>query len=451
VSGLQILPMLDEGLGNQSYLVTLGDGRAVVVDPTRDPSPYIDAARRLGVGIAYSLETHLHADFISGSRELAALGSTIVAPTAAQLAADYQGLADGEELDLGGLKLRALATPGHTPEHLSYLLLDGSRPVALFSGGALLPGSAARTDLISPDQTESLARDLYRSVRQHFADLPDSLPVYPTHGAGSFCSTGASGDRTTTLGMERLGNLLFAPIDEDTFVRAFLDGRGTYPAYFLRLRDVNRRGAALYGTHLPDPKRLSLADFRDRLAGSVLIDTRPFTEFAAGHIRGALSDALRPSFVSWLGWLVPAGSPLLFVMGSTQDRRELVRQCLEIGYENLVGELDGGMAAWREAGLPVSTIKLRQPDEDLDQIALDVRQASEWGAGHVPGARHVELGSLAEAAAQLPNGPMTVYCGHGERAMSAASLLEARGRTELSVLEGGFDAWSERGRPTSME
>jgi len=443
--------MLDEGLGNQSYLVTLGDGRALVVDPTRDPSQYVDAASRLGVGIAYSLETHLHADFISGSRELAALGATIVAPTASHLVAEYRGLADGEELHLGGLKIRALATPGHTPEHLSYLLLDGSRPVALFSGGALLPGSAARTDLISPDQTESLARDLYRSVRQHYADLPDSLPVYPTHGAGSFCSTGATGDRTTTLGMERLGNLLFAPIDEDTFVRVFLDGLGTYPAYFLRLRDVNRRGSSLFGTHLPELRKLSLSDFRDRLASSVLIDTRPFTEFAAGHIRGALSDALRPSFVSWLGWLVPAGSPLLFVMRPNQNRRELVRQCLEIGYENLVGELDGGVATWIEAGLPASTIKLRQPDEDLDAMVLDVRQSSEWGAGHVPAATHIELGSLAQAAAQLPSGPMTVYCGHGERAMSAASMLEARGRTDLSVLEGGFDAWSEHGRPTTIE
>src|SRR5712671_2249759 len=187
----QPIALVDEGLGNSSYLVDLGDGRALVVDPERDPGPYLAAARRRGRAVAYAAETHLHADFVSGSRELAAYGARVLAAAAGGTGFPHRGLSDGDEVDLGGLTLRALATPGHTPEHLAYLLLDGPRPLALFSGGAVLPGGAARPDLIGPEQTEPLARDLYRSAHQRLGDLPDDLPVYPTHGAGSFCSAGA--------------------------------------------------------------------------------------------------------------------------------------------------------------------------------------------------------------------------------------------------------------------
>jgi len=448
---LNIVPLVDEGLGNSSYFVSLGDGRALVVDPSRDPKPYLDLARRLGLQVAFALETHLHADFISGSRELAAQGGSILAPTASQLATEYHGLADGEQLDVGGLTLEAIGTPGHTPEHLSYLLLEGSAPVALFSGGALLHGGAARTDLISGEQTEPLARELYRSVRERLSGLPDSLAVFPTHGGGSFCSAGADGQRTTTLGQERHANPLFMAPNEDAFARMFLKGLGTYPPYFLRLRDVNRRGAPLYGTRLRDLRSLPIEDFRRHSAmGATLIDARPLTEFAAGHIQGSLSIALRPAFVSWLGWLVPENRALLFVLSPDQDREDLVRQCLKIGYENLVGELEGGMASWRSAGLPESTIELRGADDDLLGTPLDVRQASEWALDHIPGATHVELGSLTRAAATLPPGPLTIYCRHGDRSMTAASLLDAAGRRNLAVLDGGFEAWASRHRSVAV-
>ncbi len=442
---MNIVPLVDEGLGNSSYFVSLGDGRALVVDPSRDPSPYLDLARRLELRIAFALETHLQADFISGSRELAAQGATILAPRASQLAMPYQGLADGAEVDLGGLTLQALATPGHAPEHLAYLLIDDARPVALFSGGALLPGGAARTDLISAAQTEPLARDLYRSVRQRLNALPDSLPLFPTHGAGSFCSTAADGRRTTTLGREREANPLFAAVDEDAFARTFLAGLGSYPSYFLRLRSINRRGSRLYGSTLPELRPLSVEEFRKQLAtGATLIDARPFPDFAGGHIDGALAIGLRPAFASWLGWLVPENRPIVFVLGPDQDRRDIVRQSLKIGYENLAGELEGGMSVWRAAGLPESTIELRGADDELQGTPLDVRQASEWALGDIPGARHVELGSLTRAAATLPPGPLTIYCRHGDRSMTAASLLEAEGRRNLAVLEGGFEAWTNR-------
>jgi len=444
-----VLPLLDEGLGNQSYLVTLPDHTALIVDPSRNPRPYLALAAGRGLEIAVTAETHLHADFVSGSRELAGQGASILAPVAAELErVAYRGLADGDEVDLDGLTLRALATPGHTPEHLAYLLLDRSAPLALFSGGALIPSGAARTDLIDPDQTEPLARALYRSVRERLASLPDDLVIYPTHGSGSFCSTGVGGHRTTTVGWERRANPLLTLNDEDAFVRAFLDNPSTYPTYFRTLRAVNRHGAPLYGTNPPPLHPLTVAEVRRKVhEGVTLIDTRRFQDFAKGHIMGALSIYLRPSFASWLGWLVPAERPLLFVRAPDQEGRDLVEQCLKIGYENLAGELAGGLDAWRAAGLPVSTIELRQVNEDLQGPPLDVRQASEWAGGHIPGARHVELGSVVVSAGTIPPGPLTIYCGHGERAMTAASLLEAQGRANLAVLDGGFDAWRDAGQP----
>src|SRR3989441_1835847 len=283
-----IVPVVDEGLGNSSYLVPLGDGRALVVDPRRDPTPYLELAERLNLRIGFAAETHLHADFISGSGELAAFGAAILAPLASRLAAAHRGLEDGEEVDLGGLTLRAVATPGHTPEHLAYLLLDGSKPVALFSGGAVLPGGAARPDLIGPEQTEALARDLYRSAHQRLSNLPDDLAVYPTHGAGSFCSAGAGELRTTTLGRERKSSPLFKGVAEDAFVHSFLEGLGTYPPYFLRLRSVNQQGARLYGVRPPGLAVLSVDEFRrQQAAGAIVIDVRPLVDFGRGHIPGA--------------------------------------------------------------------------------------------------------------------------------------------------------------------
>ena len=258
------LAVVNEGLGNSSYLVGLGDSGALVVDPERDPGGYLAAAKARGLTIAYAAETHLHADFVSGSRELAARGARVLAPAAGGTEFPHRGLRDGDEIGLGGLTLRALATPGHTPEHLAYLLLDGDRPTALFSGGSLLAGSVARTDLIAPGRTEELARALWRSLHERILCLPDGLPVYPTHGAGSFCAAPAGAERTTTIGAERAANPLLAAPGEDAFVRLLLGGLGSYPPYFLRLREVNRQGPALHG---PGPAALAALTAED-VAGS---------------------------------------------------------------------------------------------------------------------------------------------------------------------------------------
>jgi hydroxyacylglutathione hydrolase len=442
-----IHPVVDKGLGNSAYVVELDDGRALVVDPSRDATPYLELARRRRLQIAYAAETHLHADFLTGSRELAAAaGTQVLAPRASRLGFAHQGLEDGEELDLGGLTLQVLATPGHAPEHVSYLLLDGRRPLALFSGGALLVGTVARTDLAGPELTEPLARAAYRSLHQRLLSLPDDLQVYPTHGAGSFCAAPGEGRRTTTIGAERRHNRLLAAPDEDAFVAELLASFGSYPPYFLRLRDRNRAGPELLGADWKVLPQLSTDQAQQHLVGGgVLVDARPITGFAAGHVPGAISIELRPAFGSWLGWLVDDTRPLVFVLDEDQDRRELVRQCRTIGYDHLLGELAGEMAAWQAAGLPQAQLPMVEAEQLDDQpgVVLDVRQASEVADGHLPGALAVELGALAgdRLPAQLPDGPVAVMCGHGERAMTAASLLARAGRKELRVVQGGPRDW----------
>jgi hydroxyacylglutathione hydrolase len=445
-----VVPVIDEGLGNSSYLVDLGDGRAMVVDPARDPQPHLAEAERRGLRVTVAAETHLHADFVSGSRELAALGARVVAARAAGLEHPHHGLADGDSVELGGLTLEALATPGHTPEHIAYLLRDGERPVALFSGGSLLVGAVARTDLTAPDRTEALARSLWRSIQERLLTLPDDLPVFPTHGAGSFCSVAPGGERVTTIGRERTTNPLLAAPDEDAFVTRLLAGFGTYPPYFLELREVNRRGPGVYGG-VPDLEALDVGRVQALVAdGALVVDVRPVKSFSAGHVPGSLSIPLRPQFASWLGWLVGRERTLVFVVDQDQDRADAVRQSLSIGYEHLAGELAGGIAAWSSRELPVATVPLVAADEAGGTL-VDVRQRDEFASGHVPGALNVELGETAEQASALPAGPLTVICGHGERAMSAASLLLAQGRTGVSVLVGGpADVVAARGQQLAV-
>jgi hydroxyacylglutathione hydrolase len=299
-----ITPFVDEGLGNSSYLVDLGEGRGLVVDPVRDVEPYQRFAAGRHLELAYSLETHLHADFVSGSRELAGQGATILAPRGGDLAFPHRPLEHDEEYDLGGLSLRGVGTPGHTPEHLSYLLLDGERPVALFSGGALIVGSVARTDLISPEQTEPLARALFRALRDRILPLPDDLPVHPTHGAGSFCSAPGTGERTTTIGQERASNPLLSAPDEETFLRRLTAGLGSYPAYFLRLREVNRRGPAVYGAEPPRLEQLTAARLQAAVAaGAELLDVGPSPSSRRGtspaHCRSCCARRSHPGSAGW--------------------------------------------------------------------------------------------------------------------------------------------------------
>lgn len=433
-----IVEFVDEGLGHSSYLVDLGDGTALVVDPARLPTRQRDEASRRGLRIAFTADTHTHADFVSGSSELAADGATFVAPAAAHLVVEHRGVADGDRLPLGTLELRVIGTPGHTPDHLAYLLVADDRPIALFSGGSLMVGTAGRTDLLGPDETERLAHEMWHSLRNSLLTLPDDVGVYPTHGAGSFCAAPAGSTRTSTIGQERSTNPLLA-LDEDGFVRALVAGFGTLPAHFRRLPEVNRLGPRRYST-VPALARLTPSDARSIIeTGAQIVDVRPIDAFAAGHPAGALSIVLRSVLSSWAGWLLDPATPIVFVIDEDQDEDDLVRQCLTVGIENFAGRLDGGFEAWEAAGLTVESIPLVDP-EHMAKTVIDDRQIGEFAAGHVPGALNIELGAIATA--ELPDGPVTVVCGHGERAMTGASILTARGHRGVTVLDGGPDTWA---------
>jgi hydroxyacylglutathione hydrolase len=447
---LDLIPVIDEGLGNSTYLLDLGAGRALVMDPERDLREVRAQARRLGLTITYAAETHLHADFISGVRELAQTeGATALAPEVGPRGFALTGLQDGDEVDLGGLSLRALATPGHSPEHLSYLLIDSGQIAGIFTGGSLMVGTAGRTDLLGPDMTLPLARAQFHSL-QRLMELPDQTPVWPTHGAGSFCSAAAGGERTTTIGRERASNPLLQVAGEDAFIDALLGSLGTFPEYFLRLGEVNRHGPAVIGS-TPVLTALDAGAVRTMTArGAQLVDVRQPADFAAGHIPGSLSITLRPVFATWLGWLGDPDRPIIIIRNRDQDPADIVWAAAKVGFDSLAGELDGGMAAWNESGEPAiaSLIDAAEMISGDDRAAsvIDIRQGGEFAGGHVPGARNIELGSLAARIPALPEGPLVVMCGHGERAMSAASILERAGRSDVSILAGGPADWAQAAR-----
>jgi glyoxylase-like metal-dependent hydrolase (beta-lactamase superfamily II)/rhodanese-related sulfurtransferase len=438
-----IHPLVDEGLGNSAWLVDLGDGRALAVDPPQDLRALRATAERHGLTVAYAADTHLHADFLTGAVQLAATDrATVLASAAGQRRFDHRGLRDGEEVDLGGLTLRAVATPGHTDEHLSFLLLDGAAPLGVFTGGSLIVGSAARTDLLGVGRTEELARAQYASLHR-LAALPDATAVWPTHGAGSFCSAPPGVARSSTIGAEKATNPLLAAPDADSFVARLLGSLGSYPRYFARLAEVNRRGPSVI-TDPPTLPALDVATVRRLLAdGAVVMDVRPVADIAAGHIPGAIANPLRPQFATWLGWLIAPDTPVVIVRNPDQDPADIVWPALNIGFDRLVGELVGGMAAWRAAGAEVTTTRLVRPDQMPEGGVLDIRQHTEYAAGHLPGAWHVELGHLAENADAVPDGAVTVMCGHGERAITAATLLERAGHRDLGVLVGGPEDWAK--------
>lgn len=436
----QIASFVNEGLGHSSYLVDLGDGTALVIDPARIPTAQVASAAERGLRIAFTADTHTHADYISGSPDLAARGATFLAPAAARLDRDYVGLVDGEMVELGRYRLRAIATPGHTPDHLSYLLSDDAGPVALFSGGSLMVGTVGRTDLLGDEHREELAHEMFRALTQRILTLPDDLPVYPTHGAGSFCSAPGGGDRTTTIGREKATDALLS-MGEDDFVAHLLAGLGSFPDYFRRLPLVNQHGVELHEA-VPTLPRLTIEEVAGLVGdGAVVVDARPIAAFAAGHIPGSLSIELRPVFASWLGWLTALDQPVVFILDDDQDESDLVRQALTVGHDTLAGRLSGGIDGWIGADRPVSSTPLVAADA-VDGPVLDIRQDNEWAAGHIPGAFHVELARVnGLSSAEVPDGPLTVMCGHGERAMTAASILEAAGR-EVSVLAGGPGDWA---------
>jgi rhodanese-related sulfurtransferase len=380
-----------------------------------------------------------------------------VAGADAGLQFDHQPVRDGDSFLVGDIRLTVLATPGHTPEHVSYLAQDTGRPAeppVLFSGGSLLVGAISRTDLLGHEHATGLAHQLYRSLHERILPLGDDVVVYPTHGGGSFC-TAEAGSGSTTIGRERLGNALLALTDPYAFADRLLASMPSYPSYFDHMRALNQRGPRVLG-RLPRLAPLTPHDVQTRhQRGEAVVDMRSVHDYARGHIRGVFHVELRPAFASWIGWIVPFGTPVVLVADSSEVHDDAVRQLIRIGYDDVPGYLDGGMAAWERAGLPVERVPvltMREVRARLGRgeplLVLDVRQAHEWSAGRIPGAELVEAGELPRAEPNLPHDHLiATHCVHGQRAASGLSLLERRGYRDLAVISEGVDEWRQAGGP----
>ncbi|MHB1712240.1 MAG: MBL fold metallo-hydrolase [Acidimicrobiales bacterium] len=443
-------------LGNSAHLLLDRDsGTAVVIDPVRDTDTYLDVAGAEGAHIAWALETHVHNDFVSGARELIADGGTrLGASFCAGLHYPYEALGDGDEVELGLWRLQVLATPGHTPEHVAYLLVDPEgAPTALFSGGALMVGTAARTDLFGPALSWRFAHDLERSLREKILSLPDNVFVYPTHGSGSFCAVGAGDALTTTIGAERATNPLVGARNSRQFVTRALTA-GAYPSYYARMRSLNQAGAPLIGPHPPEPATLDLDDFDAWVArGALVIDVRPAADFRSGHLPASVATGADGNVSGWIGWLVGPERPLVLVSGEGTEGKaqvaEATRQLFRIGYDGVVGSLRRGLTTWDAVGRDLTSYETttaaglaERLDADEAIAVIDVREAAEWHAGHIPGSVNLPVHDIPAATAELPRGvPLAVHCGHDYRATLGASLLERAGRRDLIVLEDGWDGW----------
>jgi hydroxyacylglutathione hydrolase len=453
-----IKQFVDEGLGNSSYLLgSEKTGLAVVIDAQRDVDRYRQITEGLGLRLTHALDTHLHADFVSGARELAAQSGVIIGASAtAQLAFEHLPLTDATTISLGDLTIGVMTTPGHSPEHISFIVTENrnSSPSAVFTGGALMVGGAARTDLLGADLTEPLARELYHTLHGKLLQLPDAVAVYPTHGAGSFCAAPSSPERTTTIGKERQWNYLARATSEEEFVQLATSGLPLYPTYYRFLRALNQRGARILNG-LPQLEPLSPQELHQKMnQGIAVVDTRVPRDFAAGHIPGAYGIPLGAPLITWAGWVLPFAAPIILIADDAGDREEAVRQLIRIGYDDLRGYLDGGIAAWKAASLPIAQVRVmsaeelqRQLESGLAPKILDVRHDSEWDAGHLPGAIHIDAGELP--AATLPfalDEQVVVHCHVGDRSTISVSLLERRGYDNLQLLDGGFSDWQASGR-----
>ena len=445
-----VIPLVDVGLGNSTYLVDLGDRRALVVDPSRDLRAVQAAAAARGLRVVYAAETHLHADFVSGSMQLAANGAQVLASTSGGRAFAHRGLADEEGVDLGGLTLRALTTPGHTAEHLSYLLSDGATLLGAFTGGSLLVGAAAAPTSPAPSTPRP-------------SPGPSTVPCTAWHA----CPTAPWSTPRTARGPSA------RPHPEPKARAASASRKQPTPTWppLTRTRSspcswpawaatrptlstsarLTGRGQSCWGP--PTLRPLSVKQVMEaQEQGAQIVDTRQPVDFAAGRIPGSLSIALRPVFATWLGWLIDPQRPVIIVRSPDQDPDEILWAAGKVGFDALAGELDGGFPA-RKNSAAAATGSLLEAGPLVSGIEafaalLDIRQASEYAAGHVAGARNLALGELANHLDELPAGRLVVMCGHGERAMSAASILHRAGRAEVAVLDGGPADWAQAaGRP----
>ncbi|GAC1534880.1 MAG: rhodanese-like domain-containing protein [Candidatus Velthaea sp.] len=459
---MRVIQFAADGVSDQSYmLVDLETKTAAVVDAQRDVWTYLDEADAQGLKIRFAFDTHVHNDFISGSRSLGEVtGATVVQAAGSNIEYPARFVSDGDRIDLGACTVRAMLTPGHTAHHMSWVVEEDARPIGIFTGGSLLVATVGRTDLVSPGETESLAR-AQRSSLLKMLELPDDTEVFPTHGAGSFCSAGDVPDRaTTSIGREKRDNeavRIAMHGDEDAFVRHALHGLPGHPAYYAHMAPANRAGALPPLLRLPVMEPLDPRVAYDlQRSGAAIVDARSSLAFVDGFPRGARSIPLGDSFAGYVGWVLPFDSPIVLVFENSQDWRRAQGQLVRIGYDNARGFVDGGFPAWRTADLPtdrltsIDVAELHRKHKSGDVIVLDVRQDAEWRTGHVPGAAHIAIGMIPSRLGDVPTitgERVATMCAGGMRATLAASLLKRVGFDPLVLANGGIHEWEQNGWP----
>lgn len=459
-------------LAHASYLVGCqATGEAIVIDPARNIAPYLSAAAEEGLKLIAAAETHIHADFLCGSRELAAqtgarlyLSDEGEAPWKYEFVDQYahQLLRDRNRFKIGNVQFEVMHTPGHTPEHLAFLVTDtagADKPMGLFTGDFVFVGDVGRPDLLETaaglkGTAELGARRLFRSL-QRFKDLPDYLQLWPAHGAGSACGKALGAIPSSTVGYEKLFNLPLSFTDEARFVKALLAGQPEPPKYFAMMKKLNKTMRPMLAS-LPRPPQLELAELQSVLAkGATVIDTRPSGEFVRSHLPGTINLPVDKAFTNWAGWLLSYDQPF-YLIGSEATVREAVRDLVEIGLDQLAGYFDPGLIhQWPGA---LQQYELTTPREAAGRVArgevtvLDVRGLHEWNEGHLPGAYHIMLGYLPDRAAELPRDkPLLVHCGVHSRSPIAASILQAKGFPRVILMREGYTGWAAAGLPLEAE
>jgi hydroxyacylglutathione hydrolase len=433
---IEIVGIDTPSLGDRGYLATDG-AEALVVDAQRDIDRVLAAADERGVTITHVFETHIHNDYVTGGLALArATGARYLVSAADQVAFDRDPVADGDEIEVGGMTVRAMATPGHTFTHLSFALTEGGRVVAAFTGGSLLNGATGRTDLLGQRHKAALASAQFGSARRLAAELADSVPVCPTHGFGSFCSATPAGGGPSTIGDEKRVNPALTRSEAD-YVAELLAGLDAYPAYYAHMGPANLAGPA--APDLSPPRRADPAELRRWIdAGEWVADLRSRTAFAAGHLRGSLNFEGGSNLATYLGWLIPWGMPLTLIGDSAAAVADAQRELCRIGVDRIKAAATGAPGQWaagaRLEQFPTADFAELAARADRDSlVVLDVRRDSEWRAGHLDGAVHVPLHELAVRMADIPAGEIWVHCQGGYRAAVAASMLAARGRQVVAI------------------
>ncbi len=451
-------------LAHASYLVGSG-GEAAVVDPQRDVDQYVAEAEAAGLRIRYVIETHLHADFVSGHRELAArTGATIIFGHRARATFPHKAVQDGDEIQIGNATLRIMETPGHTPESISILVTDTENtdePQKILTGDTLFIGDVGRPDLVGAKgfTAQEMAGMLYDSLHEKLLKLGDEVEVYPAHGAGSMCGRNISRETSSTIGEQKRFNYALQQMPKDEFVRLMTTDLPEAPAYFPRDAEINRAGASAL-VDLPKPRALTPEEVRSLCeSGHLVLDVRGSADFGAGHVPGALNIGLGGQFASWAGTLIGMSTPLIIVADSQSGAEEAVVRLARVGLESVKGFLDGGMYAWNAAGFPAARIEQIPVDELKSRLqeqselrVLDVRRPLEYEGGHVPGAESIPLSHLEQHVRDFDTErPTAIICASGYRSSAATSLLARKGFHKLYNVVGGTQGWIKAGFPVERQ